>query len=68
LGTLPLVACFAGALLTGGSAGGFVLLRMIRSHDLHWARAELTRPGPAARDDLHEADPVPPLLARLHRV
>lgn len=68
MGTLPLVVCFAGALLAGGSAGGFVLLRMIRSRDLHWARAELTRPRPAARDDLHEADPVPRLLARLHRV
>jgi hypothetical protein len=68
LGTLPLVVCFAGALLAGGSAGGFVLLRMIRSRDLHWARAELTRPRPPARDDLYEADRMPRLLARLNRV
>jgi hypothetical protein len=58
LGTLPLVACFAGALLAGGTAGGVVLLRMIRSRDLPWALAALTRPHPSARDDLYEADRV----------
>jgi hypothetical protein len=31
---------------------------MIRSRDLHWALAELTRPHPSARGDLYEADRV----------
>jgi hypothetical protein len=57
LSTLPLLVCFAAALLAGGTAGGFVLMRMIRSRDLHWARIELTRPRPA-RLDLYETDRV----------
>jgi hypothetical protein len=58
LSTVPLLVCFALALLGGGTAGGFVLLRMIRSHDLRWARVALTRPRPPACDDLHETDRV----------
>jgi hypothetical protein len=58
LDTLPLVASFAGALIAGGTAGGFVLAAMIRSRNLTWARAELTRARPPARDDLHGAGPA----------